>query len=110
MVLSISFLFCFIKIRYYRSKDIKNKGNNNFKKQETCKEWLLASKGSRQEPFIITTQTLNNGRTTDKVGSSIIVFECVTQSYAEVVLYVAEEWGRLLVDRVRVSPFGGSGH
>ena len=40
MVLSISFLFCFIKIRYYRSKDIKNKGNNNFKKQETYKEWL----------------------------------------------------------------------
>lgn len=34
----------------------------------------LASKGSRQEPFIITTQTLNNGRTTNKVGSSLIAF------------------------------------
>lgn len=38
------------------------------------------------------------------------IFECVTQSKAEEVLYVPEEWGRFLVDRVRVSPFGDSGH
>lgn len=34
------------------------------------------------------------------------IFECVTQSKTEAILYVAEEWGGLLVDRVRVSPFG----
>ena len=42
----------------------------------------------------------------DKVCSSLIVFDYVTESKAEVVLYVAEEWGGFLVDRVRVSPFG----
>ena len=46
----------------------------------------------------------------DKVCSSLIVFDCVTESKLKVFLYVAEEWGRFLVDRVRISPFGDSGH
>lgn len=46
----------------------------------------------------------------DKVCSSLIVFDFVTKSKIEVFLYVAEEWGRFLVDRVRVSPFGDSRH
>lgn len=33
------------------------------------------------------------------------IFECVTDSNTEVVIYVAEEWGGFLVDRVRFSPF-----
>lgn len=41
----------------------------------------------------------------DKVCSSLIVFDCVTESKLKVFLYVAEEWGGFLVDRVRGSPF-----
>lgn len=42
----------------------------------------------------------------DKVCYSLIVFfDSVTKSKTEVLLYVAEEWGGFLVDRVRVSPF-----
>lgn len=40
----------------------------------------------------------------DKVCSSLIVFDCVTKSKIKVFLYMAEEWGRSLVDRVGVSP------
>ena len=46
----------------------------------------------------------------DKVCSSLIVFDYVTESKIKEFLYVAEEWGGFLVDRVRVSPFGDSGH
>ena len=46
----------------------------------------------------------------DKVCSSLIVFDYVTESKLKVFLYVAEEWGGFLVYRVRVSPFGDSGH
>ena len=53
MVLSICFVLWLIKIRYYRSKDIKKKGNNNFKKEERYKEWLLGSKGCGEEGFMI---------------------------------------------------------
>ena len=42
----------------------------------------------------------------DKVCSSLIVFDYVTESKMKEFLYVAEEWGRFLVDRVRISPFG----
>ncbi len=45
----------------------------------------------------------------DKVCSSLIIFDYATESKAEIVLYIAEEWGGL-VDRVRISPFGDSGH
>ena len=34
----------------------------------------------------------------------------IANSKTKVFLYVTEEWGRFLVDRVRVSPFGDSGH
>ena len=44
-------------------------------------------------------------RDMDKVCSSLIVFDFVTKSKIEVFLYVAEEWGRFLIDRVGVSPF-----
>lgn len=41
----------------------------------------------------------------DKVCSSLIVFDFVTKSKIEVFFYVAEEWGRFLIDRVGGSPF-----
>ena len=46
----------------------------------------------------------------DKVCSSLIVFDCVTESKMKEFLYVAEEWGGFLVDGVGVSLFGDSGH
>ena len=46
----------------------------------------------------------------DKVCSSLIIFDYATESKAEIVLYMAEEWGGFLVDRVRISPFGDSGN
>ena len=42
----------------------------------------------------------------DKICSSLIVFDYVTESKMKEFLYVAKEWGRFLVDRVRISPFG----
>ena len=36
----------------------------------------------------------------------LIIFDYVTESKMKVFLYVPEEWGRFLVDRVGVSPFG----
>ena len=34
----------------------------------------------------------------------------IAYSKTKIFLYVAEEWGRFLIDRVGVSPFGDSGH
>lgn len=39
-----------------------------------------------------------------------LFFDYVTYSKTKIFLYVAEEWGRYLIDRVGVSPFGDSGH
>lgn len=41
---------------------------------------MFISKGSGQEFFMITTQSSNNGRTTDKVDSSLIILDYVTES------------------------------
>ena len=43
-------------------------------------------------------------------NNCLFYFDFVTKSKIEVFLYVAEEWGGFLVDRVGVSPFGYAGH